>query len=156
MTSRSNMLLRFAFALLAVAASLSMAQVVPSSSIDPLNGSTFSTPFFSVSPTYTITSTFPSAGSTTPTAVSGTAGPSPATGSYVYSYAAPVSSLSGVVPSSLFSSLAANGLPTVYTAAFQPNQEGLQIVDAATVPTAPLASIAAMTLTCILAAVWIL
>lgn len=147
---------RLAAAIVVVSASAVLAQVVPSVSTDPLNGSTFSTPFFSVTPTYTITSTFPNAGSTTPTAVGGPAGPSPATGAYSYSFNAPVSSLSGVVPSSLYASLAANGQPTQYTAPFQPDNKDLQIVDGAYLNDIPFMAIGSMAIAGTLAALWVL
>ena len=122
---------RLALAIFLVAASVAFAQVVPSVSTDPLNGSTFSTPFYTPPVTYTITTTFPSAGPTTQTVISGSAGPSPATGSYAFTYNKPLSSLSGLDNPALSSSLLANGLPVVYTNAFQAPTKDLQIVDAA-------------------------
>lgn len=148
---------RLALAILLVAASAVIAQVVPASSIDPLNGSTFSTPFFTPSVTYTITTTFPSAGPTTATVISGSAGPSPATGAYSFSYNKPISSLTGLENPALTSSLLANGLPVVYTNAFQAPTKDLQIVDAA--PGSldiPFLAIGSMAVAGILGALWIL
>ena len=114
---------------------------------------------FTAPVTYTITSTFPNAGVTTQTVISGSAGPSPATNSYAFTFDAPVSSLSGVYPSSLFSSLAANGQPTEYTAGFQAPTKDLQIVDAAPgsiVADIPFLALGSMTIAGIMGALWIL
>ncbi|UZJ53896.1 hypothetical protein CBS101457_003216 [Exobasidium rhododendri] len=115
-----------------LAVSAVLAQVTPSISTDPLAGSTFTTPFYSPSATFTYTSTFPSAASKTLVTISGTAGPSPATGSYAFTYSAPVVSQTATPLSSLYSSLAAAGEPTAFTSAFQPDTgNGFQIVDSA-------------------------
>lgn len=143
--------------LVAATAQVVFAQVVPSSSIDPLNGSSFSTPFFTPSVTYTITTTFPSAGPTTATVISGSAGPSPATGSYAFSYNKPISSLSGIDNSALSSSLLANGLPVAYTNAFRAPTKDLQIVDAAPgTYEIPFFVLGSMALAGTLGALWIL
>ncbi|PWN34651.1 uncharacterized protein FA14DRAFT_178058 [Meira miltonrushii] len=148
---------RLALAIVLVAASAAFAQVYPASSIDPLNGTSFSTPFYTPPVTYTITTTFPSAGPTTATVISGSAGPSPATGSYSFSYNAPISSVTGLANPALSSSLLANGLPVVYTNAFQAPTKDLQIVDAA--PGSldiPFFAIGSMAIAGILGALWIL
>jgi hypothetical protein len=94
-------------------------------------GSTFTTPVFSVTPTYTIVTTFPSATAVQTVTISGTAGGTPATGPYTYTYTGPVSSLPMTALSSLDSSLAAAGEPTQFTSGYNPNPDGLQIVDGA-------------------------
>ncbi|CEH15004.1 hypothetical protein CBOM_02810 [Ceraceosorus bombacis] len=103
------------------------AQVTPSVSTDPLNGSSFATNPVTLPATFTPVTTFESAGSRTPTTISGI-GPSPTSAPYTFVYSAPVSSLTGTGLSNLFSSLAANGQPTQFTAAFQPDPSNLQIV----------------------------
>ncbi|PWO01326.1 hypothetical protein FA09DRAFT_335943 [Tilletiopsis washingtonensis] len=120
------MLARSVFVLALVAAV--SAQVTPTSSIDPLNGTPFSTPRVVPEQTFTPTTTYESAGSRTPTVVAGSVGPSALTDAYTFSYNAPVSSLTGTGVSNLLSSLAAKGQPTTQGAALAPNPSGLQIV----------------------------
>ena len=103
------------------------AQVTPTSSIDPLNGTPFSTPRVVPEQTFTPTTTYESAGSRTPTVVAGSVGPSALTDAYTFSYNAPVSSLTGTGVSNLLSSLAAKGQPTTQGAALAPNPSGLQV-----------------------------
>lgn len=77
--------------------------------------------------TYTIVTTYSSNLPVTQTIISGSAGPSPATGSYAYTYSAPLQSASGTDQASLFSSLKANGEPTAYTSSLAPDPNNLQV-----------------------------
>ncbi|PWN93328.1 hypothetical protein FA10DRAFT_19083 [Acaromyces ingoldii] len=110
-----------AVALLLVAVSMALAQVTPSVSTDPLGGSTFTTPVYSPSQTFTPVTTYATAASRTPTTIGGATGPSPATGSYAFTYDAPISTVTNTPLDNVLSSVAANGEPTDYTRPFQPN-----------------------------------
>lgn len=100
-------------------------------STDPLNGSTFSTPVFSVSPTFTPVTTFARATGGNPTTVGGP-GPSPDTSSYVFSYTAPTATVAALNPSQVYASLASSGYNTASDAkGLAPNPSHLQIADSA-------------------------
>lgn len=128
-TSRSRLsVLLFACLglLLSLATTRTLAQIVPTSSEDPLSGSSFVTSAFTPSTTFTPTTTFNQAGSRTPTSVVGV-GPSLTTNSYTFSYDIPLSTVSGTDLANLYSSLAANNSPTAATSALTPNPSNLQV-----------------------------
>ncbi|CAO1629805.1 unnamed protein product [Sympodiomycopsis kandeliae] len=129
--SSQTMTLLFLVALSLSSVTLTTAQVVPTSSIDPLNGSSFSTPVFTPQQTFTPATTYNSAGSRTPTSINGP-GPSITPASYTFSYDEPLSSVQGTPLSNLYSSLAANGTPTAATDPLFPDPSNLQIVAAST------------------------
>ncbi|CAO1631861.1 unnamed protein product [Jaminaea pallidilutea] len=132
-TTRSYQYRRAAIAALVIvllaALSQSEAQVTQPTSIDPLMGTTFSTPVFTPASTFTPTSTFNMAGSRTPTAISGP-GPSVTTPSYTFSYDNVLSTVPGTPLSNVYSSLAANGTPTAQTNGLAPDPTNLQLVNA--------------------------
>ncbi|PWN30512.1 hypothetical protein BDZ90DRAFT_229528 [Jaminaea rosea] len=122
--------LSLAFILLCAAAS---AQVTPTSSIDPLSGTTFSTPVFTPATTFTPVTTFNSAGSRTPTSIDGP-GPSVSSNSYTFSYENPLQTVSGTDLSRVYSSLAAHSTPTAATSPLGPDPTYLQIVNGNAAP----------------------
>lgn len=115
-----------------VATLLLLAFQTSAQSIDPLNGSTFSTPVFSVSPTFTPVTTFARATGGNPTTVGGP-GPSPATSSYVFSYTAPTATVPALNPTQVYASLASAGQYNTASDAkgLAPNPNNLQIADSA-------------------------
>lgn len=72
-------------------------------------GTSFPLSAYSVSPTFTPVTTFPSAQGGNPTVIGGP-GPSPATSSYSFSYTVPTSTVPAIYPSGVYQSLASAGL----------------------------------------------
>jgi len=91
-----------------------------------LNGTPFSTQFFQPENTYTPPTTFESATNVSPTTLTGV-GPSVTPGDASFSYNIPDATVGVTTNSELFSSLAAEGLPTVQGQDLSPNGENLQV-----------------------------
>ncbi|PWY98497.1 hypothetical protein BCV70DRAFT_33097 [Testicularia cyperi] len=103
-----------------------------SSSTDPLNGSSFVTPVYTVSNTFTPITTFPQASGGVQTVIGGP-GPSPATSSYAYTYTVPTATLPATTASQVFASLASSGQYNTApdAKALNPDPNNLQIADSA-------------------------
>lgn len=70
------------------------------------------TPVVPIESTFTLVSTYETAATRVPTAVSGSAGPTAAPDAYTFSYGGVLTTLTGTDLANVYSSLTANGSPT--------------------------------------------
>ncbi|GAK63753.1 uncharacterized protein PAN0_003c1961 [Moesziomyces antarcticus] len=98
-----------AAALLVAATVLILASHTSAQVASAFAGTSFPLSAYSASQTFTPVTTFPSAQGGNPTVIGGP-GPSPATGSYSFTYTVPTSTVPAIYPSGVYQSLASAGL----------------------------------------------
>lgn len=118
-----------ATALLLAATLLLLATATEAQVSSAFAGTSFPLSSFTVAQTFTPITTFASATGGNPTVIGG-AGPSPATGSYQFSYTVPTQTVPAVFPSQVYQSLASSGYNTASDAkGLVPNPNNLQIAN---------------------------